>query len=35
MALNIVKQIAKGFEEMNKFGIIHRDLKPANILVHQ
>jgi calcium-dependent protein kinase len=35
MALNILKQIAKGFEEMNKFAIIHRDLKPANILVHQ
>lgn len=35
MALNILKQIVKGFEEMNKLAIIHRDLKPANILVHQ
>lgn len=35
MALNIIKQITKGFEEMTRFGIIHRDLKPANILVHQ
>ena len=33
MALKIVTQIVKGFEEMVKFGIIHRDLKPANILV--
>jgi serine/threonine protein kinase len=35
MALNILKQITKGFEEMAKLGILHRDLKPANILVHQ
>ncbi len=34
-AFNIIRQIAKGFEELNKFGIIHRDLKAANILVHQ
>lgn len=35
MALNIIKQLANGFEEMAKLGILHRDLKPANILVHQ
>jgi calcium-dependent protein kinase len=35
MALNIVRQVARGFEELSKFGIIHRDLKAANILVHQ
>ena len=35
MALNIIKQLSRGFEEMSKLGIIHRDLKPANILVHQ
>ena len=33
MAIKIVTQITKGFEEMVRFGIIHRDLKPANILV--
>ena len=32
-ALKIMTQIAKGFEEMVRFGVIHRDLKPANILV--
>jgi serine/threonine-protein kinase ULK/ATG1 len=31
----IIKNIAKGFQQIVQQGIIHRDLKPANILVHE
>jgi serine/threonine protein kinase len=30
---DVLKQIIRGFYELNKMKITHRDLKPANILV--
>lgn len=32
-AVEILKQIVRGYEEISKNRIIHRDLKPANILL--
>lgn len=34
-ALNILKQILNGYQELLKLGIVHRDLKPDNIFINE
>jgi serine/threonine protein kinase len=33
-AIEVLKDIMRGLQEMMKHNIIHRDLKPANIIKH-
>ena len=33
-AIEIIRDVLKGFKELFKHNLIHRDIKPANILIH-
>jgi serine/threonine protein kinase len=33
-AIDILRQVRDGFEELRKKGVIHRDLKLSNIFMH-
>src|SRR3990167_3518836 len=34
-AINALKQLAVGFQELHRLGIMHRDFKPANVFIHK
>jgi serine/threonine protein kinase len=34
-AIDAIKQLALGFQELHRLGIMHRDFKPANVFIHK